>query len=241
MSKIVVIPNNKEFIEKYNNTDIDLLIGIDLARPLSINKDIHYMTDAGYFKQTGNRNFSYGSETIYYTNALIKVERQANRIIQYVHSTSKITSGGQTTYKINGSEYTRWGEIYSDNRIVWNSWEVAYKPYTRTIRACNWGPGVENPQEAPVRVFENTAGFIIHWDQKNDLNDRYPISADLYEYQKVCDFNPPLPITGPYVFGNLIGRFDVKIDSNKMQIRSNVNKGGRIIEMHETWFVPRNQ
>ena len=217
----------------------DLLIGIDLARPLSINKDIDIITDAGYYIQTGLRSFSYGGETIYYTNGLIKVEKQANRLIQYVHSTSKITSGGQTTYKINGCEYVRWGAIYPDRPIpVWNSWEVSHKPYTKTIRACNFGTGVDGDG---VRVFENTGGFIIHWDQIYQPDDRYPVTAELYEYTTVCEFNPPLPITGPYVYGNLIGRFDIKIEAEKMQIRSNVSKGGRIIHMHETWFVPRNQ
>lgn len=218
----------------------DSLMGVDLARPQSINKDINKIVDPGYYKQTGHRSFSYGGETVYYTNALIKVEKQANRVIQHVYGTFKVTVDNQTTYKVNGTEYTRWGatSVYTDTP-TWNAWAIVHKPYTKTIRACNFGPGVDT-NEDNIRVYENTAGFIIHWDQKNNLNDRYPISADLYEYQRVCDFNPPLPITGPYVFGNLIGRFDIKIDSDKMQIRSNVNKGGRIIQMHETWFVPRD-
>ena len=212
----------------------DLLIGIDLARPLSVNKDINQMRDPGYFKQTGPRHFSYGGETIYYTNALIKVEKQSNRVIQHVYATSKVTSNGNTTYKINGSEYTRWGT--SENN--WGAWHVAHKPYTKTTRVQSLGTGVD---AGSVVVYENTAGFIIHWDQYAQDKDKYPISADLYEYATVCTFNPPLPIKGPYVFGNLIGRMDIKITSDKMQIRSNVSKGGRIIEMHETYFVPRNQ
>lgn len=212
----------------------DLLIGIDLARPLSVNKDINQMRDPGYFKQTGSRHFSYGGETIYYTNALIKVEKQSNRVIQHVYATSKVTSNGNTTYKINGSEYTRWGT--SENN--WGAWHVAHKPYTKTTRVKSLGTGVD---AGSVVVYENTAGFIIHWDQYAQDKDKYPISADLYEFATVCTFNPPLPIKGPYVFGNLIGRMDIKITSDKMQIRSNVSKGGRIIEMHETYFVPRNQ
>ena len=216
----------------------DLLIGVDLARPKSINKNINDMTDAGYFIQTGVRSFSYGGENINYTNALIKVEKQSNRVIQHVCATDKFTSGGQTIYKINGRRYTRWGATSVVNPPTWNAWEVEHKPYTRTIRACNLGPGVD---EGSIEVFENTSGFIIHWDQHNAPDDRYPVSSELYEYINVCEFKPPLPITGPYVFGNLIGRFDIKIEAHRMQIRSNVNKGGRIIEMHETWFVPRNQ
>lgn len=212
----------------------DLLKGVDLAQPKSVNQDINTLRDAGYYLQTGNRHFSYGGETIYYTNALIRVEKQSNRVIQHVYATSKVTSNGTTTYKINGSEYTRWGTSATD----WKAWHVAHKPYTKTVRACHWGPGVDS---GSVVVYENTAGFIIHWDQTKQDDDRYPISADLYEYAKVCDFEPPLPIKGPYVFGNLIGRCDFRISSGKMEIRSNVSKGGRIIEMHETFFVPRNQ
>lgn len=212
----------------------DLLIGVDLARPQSINKNLNEMVNAGYFKQTGHRHFSYGGETIYYTNALIKVEKQANRVIQHVYATSPVTSGGKTTYKVNGCEYTRWGSSTTN----WGAWHCAHKPYTKTTRAKNWGPGVDSNS---VVVYENTAGFIIHWDQYKQDNDKYPISANLYEYAKVCEFNPPLPIKGPYVFGNLIGRMDIRITSSKMEIRSNVSKGGRIIGMHETYFVPRNQ
>ena len=227
------VPTSKAVWNALSNYK-DLLIGVDLARPLSVNKDINQMRDAGYFKQTGARHFSYGGETIHYKNALIKVEKQSNRVIQHVYATSKVTSNGQTTYKINGSEYTRWGT--SENN--WGAWHVAHKPYTKTTRVNSLGTGVDTNS---VVVYENTAGFIIHWDQHAQEKDKYPISANLYEYATVCTFQPPLPIKGPYVFGNLIGRMDVKITSDKMQIRSNVSKGGRIIEMHETYFVPRNQ
>ena len=213
----------------------ELLIGIDLARPKSINKDINQLRDAGYYLQTGNRHFSYGGESINYTNALIKVEKQSNRVIQHVYATSKVkTSNGTYDYKINGSEYTRWGTSEAD----WKAWHVAHKPYTKTVRACKWGAGVDT---GSVVVYENTAGFIIHWDQTKQADDRYPVSAPLYEYAKVCEFEPPLPIKGPYVFGNLIGRCDFRISSSKMEIRSNVSPNGRIIGMHETFFVPRNQ
>lgn len=212
----------------------DLLIGIDLARPQSINEDINQMTNPGYYKQIGLRHFSYGGETIYYTNALIKVEKQSNRIIQHVYATEKMTIDGKTTYSINGCEYTRWGMSETN----WGAWHVSHKPYTKTTRVSSLGVGVD---EDSIAVYENTAGFIIHWDQHEQERDKYVVSTDLYEYTDVCRFDPPLPIKGPYVFGNLIGRMDIKITSDKMQIRSNVSKGGRIIEMHETYFVPRNQ
>ena len=227
------IPTAKAVWEAIKNYD-NLFYGVSLAKPINIDENINNLINPGYYLQTGTRYFSYGGEAIYYTNALIKIEKQSNRIVQHVYATSKITTNETTTYKINGAEYTRWGTGTED----WKPWHVIHKPYTKTTRVCNLGNGVD---EGAITLYENTAGFIIHWDQYAQEQDKYPISAKLYEYTTVCEFSPALPITGPYVIANLIGRFDVKITSNKMQIRSTVNPGGRIIEMHETWFVPRNQ
>lgn len=211
----------------------DLFTGRSWDMPKSINQNIDTMRIPGYYLQTGSRYFSYGGEKIYYTNALIRVEKQSNRVIQHVYSTSKVTSGNNTTWKINGCEYRRWGTSETN----WMSWNIVHKPYTLTSRAVNEGKGVD---KGSVKVYENTAGFIIRWNQYAQANDRYPVSGKLYEYVTVCEFSPALPISGSYVIANLIGRFDVKITNDKMQIRSNVQPGGRIIEMHESWFIPRN-
>ena len=212
----------------------DLFVGRSWDSPKKIDENIDNMRTPGYFLQTGSRYFSYGGEKIYYTNALIRVEKQSNRVIQHVYATSRVTNGSDTTWKINGSEYRRWGVTETD----WKSWHAVHIPYRLTSRAINEGKGVD---KGSVKVFENTAGYIIHWDQYSQEKDKYPISAPLYEYTTVCEFSPALPITGPYVFGNLIGRMDIKITSDKMQIRSTVQPSGRIIEMHESYFVPRNQ
>ena len=211
----------------------DLFVGRSWDSPKKIDENIDNMRTPGYFLQTGSRYFSYGGEKIYYTNALIRVERQSNRVIQHVYSTSKVSNGSDTTWKINGCEYTRWGTSETD----WKSWHAAHVPYRLTSRAVNEGKGVD---KGSVQVFENTAGFKIVWRQYAQENNRYPVSAPLYEYTDVCQFSPALPISGSYVIANLIGRFDVRITSNKMQIRSTVDKGGRIIEMDECWFIPRN-
>ena len=213
----------------------DLLTGVALDKPKNTTLTIDKLTTPGYYKEKKVYHFNYGGEKIYYANGLIKVEQQGNRTIQHVYATTKIkTNDGEYVYKINGAEYTRWGTSSTN----WRAWHCAHKPYTRTTRACRLGAGVD---DGSVVVYENTAGFIIHWDQRLQEQDRYPITAELYEYAKVCEFEPPLPIKGPYVIGNLIGRCDFKITSNKFEIRSNVPKGGRIIGMHETFFVPRNQ
>lgn len=212
----------------------DLFVGRSWDSPKKIDENINNMRTPGYFLQTGSRSFSYGGEKIYYTNALIRVEKQSNRVIQHVYATSKVSNGIDTTWKINGCEYTRWGSSETD----WKPWHAAHVPYRLTSRAINEGKGVD---KGAVKVYENTAGFLITWDQFSQEKDKYPVTAPLYEYNTVCEFSPALPIKNNYVFGNLIGRMDVKISSNKMQIRSTVQPGGRIIEVHESYFVPRNQ
>ena len=202
--------------------------------PKKIDENIDNMRTPGYFLQTGSRYFSYGGEKIYYTNALIRVEKQSNRVIQHVYATTRVSNGIDSTYKINGAEYTRIGTSETD----WKPWHAVHVPYRLTSRAINEGKGVD---KGAVKVYENTAGFLITWDQFSQEKDKYPVTAPLYEYNTVCEFSPALPIKNNYVFGNLIGRMDVKISSNKMQIRSTVQPGGRIIEVHESYFVPRNQ
>lgn len=223
----------------------DLLVGVSYKTPQSYKSGINSLTTAGYYimdhDKTKPKSFSYGGETIYYTNALVTVKKQSNRVIQHVCASTKVTSSTNAnnyTYKINGSEYTRYGSYNSDGETTWKPWHLAHKPYTKTSRARI--VDTVNVDNNSVIVYENTAGFIIQWKQTRD-NKKYPVTAPLYEYKDICEFSPALPITGPYVFGNLIGRMDIRITPTKMQIRSNVAPGGRIIGMEETYFVPRNQ
>ena len=201
---------------------------------------INDLIEPGYYIEEENNNdrtFIYAGETIPYMNGIIVVERQSNRIIQHVYATEEVTVNNTRTWKLNGTEYRRWG-IYENNSTRWQKWHLTHKPYTRISRISGLGPGVNN---GSVEIYENTAGYIIKWNQNNSNQDEYPISAQVYQYADVCTFYPHLPIQEPYVFGNLIGRFDIKITKDKMQIRSNVPQGGRIIEMHETYFIPRNE
>ena len=223
----------------------DLLVGVDLSMPQSYTGSINGLTTAGYYIMNHNKSkpkyFSYGGETIYYTNALVTVKKQSNRVIQHVCATTKVTSSSNAsnyTYKINGTEYTRYGSYNASGETTWKPWHLTHKPYSKTSRVHTLGQGVDS---GSVVVYENTEGFIIRWKQSNPNQQRYPVHASLYEYADVCTFSPALPINGPYVFGNLIGRMDIRITPNKMQIRSNVAPGGRIIGMDETYFIPRNQ
>lgn len=206
---------------------------VDLAKPKEVDARIDNMITPGYYRQTGYYNFKYGGETIFYKDALVKVEKQFNgegyRMIQHVYATSKITVNGQSAWKLNGSEYTRWGTSKTD----WKAWHVAHKPYTKSIRVTNFRKNVE---EGSVEMYENTAGFIIHWNQS-----RYNVYANQYEYTPVCHFEPALPISGQYVFGNVVGKLDIRITSGRMDIRTTVPPGGYITGVNETFFVPRNQ
>lgn len=223
----------------------DILVGVDLKKPQTYTGSINNLTTAGYYIMAHNKNspqsFSYGGERIWYTNALVTIKTQVNRIIQHVCATNKISSASNTnnfTYKLNGCEYTRHGWYDANGNIEWMPWHMYHKPYSKTARVKTLGKNVDNNS---VVVYENTAGFIIQWKQTNSNERSYNVHAPLYQYTDVCTFEPYLPITGQYVFGNLIGRMDVKITNDKMQIRTNVAPGGRITGMDIQYFVPRNQ
>lgn len=231
------IPTSKavwDALSSYKN----LLVGVDLSAPKSSSQDIDTLKDAGYYimEHDTPKYFTYGGNIIYYKNALVKVQKQSNRVIQNVYTTEKIElSNNEITYKINGAEYRRYGTPNENEEIVWRPWHVMHIPYAKTSRAQN----LINVDS--IEVYENTAGYIIRWKQENDQQNSYVVNTPLYEYTDLCTFNPALPITGPYIFSNLIGRMDVKITADKMQIRSNIAPGGRIIQVNETYFVPRNQ
>lgn len=218
-------------IENYDN----LFIGVSLDKPKVTSSDIDNIKTPGYYKSNNptRKTFNYGNQSIYYDQGLIKVEKADDRIIQHVHATELASSGNNSYYKLNGCEYRRY---YANGE--WKEWHVAHIPYRSIAPISHSGPGIDNNS---IQIFENTAGFIFHWDQNATDDDRYNIQAPLYEYAEICTFSQELPIRGPYVFSNLIGRMDIKITSTGMYIRSNVQPGGRIIEMHETYFVPRNR
>ncbi|MBO5476300.1 MAG: hypothetical protein J6A15_00915 [Clostridia bacterium] len=212
----------------------DLLVGVDLSMPKSYKQSIDTLDTAGYYildhDDTAPKYFIYGGSTIYYTNGLATIKTQSDYIIQEIQTTKKENG----TYKISGAKYIRRGKKKTDNPITWEPWHALFIPKTETSRPQN----LKNVDS--IKVFENTNGFIIQWTQTNGNQNSYSVSAPLYEYTNLCEFNPPLPISGPYIFSNLIGRMDIKITADKMQIRSNIAPGGRIVEVNETFFVPRD-
>lgn len=237
------IPTAKVVFDTISNNDE--LIGIDLSKPKNYQGEIDKLTLPGYYIMGDNidtsKTFNYGGESISYTNGLVTVKTQTNRIIQHICTTSKVLSANNSneyTYKINGSEYTRYGTYNDNETVTWRPWHLVHKPYSKTTRVASLG---QNIDDNSIEVYENTAGFIIKWQQNNDNQNRYFVHAPLYTYVDMCTFNPSLPISGPYVFSNLIGRMDVKITPTKMQIRSNIAPNGYIDNIDETYFVPRNQ
>ena len=123
------IPTTKavwDAIESYEG----LLEDVSLAKPKPTNTPLKDLREPGYYLYKRNDHFSYGGESINCKNALIEVKRdyvytdegkvvKSNRTIQHVYATSKITTSDGTVYKINGSEYTRWGTSSSD----WKAWQ----------------------------------------------------------------------------------------------------------------------
>lgn len=237
------IPTGKAVWNALSNYK-NLLQGVSLAMPQSYTGNINNLITPGYYYMnhdiTKAKSFAYGGENIYYTNGLVTVQKQSNRIIQHVCTTTKILASNNAnnyTYKINGSEYKRYGKYDANGKMDWHPWHLAYKPYTKTSRVKKTFTNVDTDS---VTVLENTQGFIIKWKQTG-TDEQYKVHQSLYEYADVCEFSPALPIANFYVFGNLIGRMDIRITPTKMQIRSNVAPGGRIIGMDVTFFVPRNQ
>lgn len=222
------VPTAKAVWDAIENYD-DLFIGVSLDKPKSTSANIDDIKTPGFYKSNNpsQKTFIYFNQAICYNQGLIKVVKVGDRVIQHVYATES------SSLKLNGCEYTRY---YANG--VWNEWHAAHIPYKSIAPIRSTGPGIDNNS---IQIFENTAGFIFHWDQNATSDDRYTITAPLYEYTEICTFSEELPIRGPYVFGNLIGRMDIKITSTGMYIRSTVQPGGRIIEMHETYFVPRNR
>lgn len=241
------IPTSKAVWDALTSYE-DILSGVSLAKPKLTTANIENITEPGYYRQNSKtaKYFNYAGKMINYNQGLIKVEVADNRVIQHVYATEKVQSGNSTYYKLNGCEYRRYGvgEVATNAEgntmnINWNvsPWHAVHIPYRSISPIKHSGPGIDNDS---IVVFENTAGFIFHWDQNATDDDRYNVHAPLYEYAEICTFGEELPIRGPYVFSNLIGRMDIKITSTGMYIRSNVQPGGHIIEVHETFFVPRN-
>ena len=131
-------------------------------------------------------------------------------------------------FKLNGKKYLR---IFDGE---WSKPSLIYTP-NMSIE-----PYYENPIDGiRITITETTAGFIFNWKQENNDDNSYKVQKDFYEYETLCTFTD-LPIgDNPYIFGNLIGKMDVRITKNDMSIRSTLSKDSKIKNVNETFFVPR--
>lgn len=221
------------------------IAGMDFVNPKELPGNVNNLDELiepGYFvfnKTDTPLKISYGNRQIPYNNGLISNKIQGNRLIQQVYTTKETTNSGTTTYRLTGSIYQRI-IVIEDGAITSQSgewdWECIHINH-EDIASYTATPSSTAVKQ--VKIDESTAGFTITWSQVNNEDWSYEIQKDLYEYADVCTFNPNLPIKGTYIFGNLIGKIDVRITSDKMQVRSTLPKGNKVYDVNTSFFVPR--
>ncbi len=135
-------------------------------------------------------------------------------------------------YKLNGKKFLR---TYRNE--TWSNLSLVHTPQSSIDVRYNNEQDVRD--KISIKLTETTAGFIFNWQHNNDDNDSYTIKKDFYEYETIGTFLD-IPIgDNPYIFGNLIGKVDVKIDKNSMAVRSTLSKGSKVKNVNMTLFVPR--
>ena len=206
---------------------------LNLNEPTESDDNIDDLIDAGFYIYKSETEEVISTNN-YLNNALIFVLKEDTRVIQHVYPTKKIykENSDEFAYKLNGSQYTRFGVTTNEN-TEWSMFGISFKPYTetnlvKTIKA----------KDANIKVYENTSGFTIEWKQLNTKQSYEIVADELYAYETICEFND-LPIKGNFLFGNLIGKCDIRISSSKMEIRSTLNTGNIIKNIHQCFFVPR--
>ena len=211
---------NSNFTDaKFNNK----LLQKSAIYPKDIASSPNSITTVGYYRLTGTGNITYGNEVFSYHNAFLKVTYNGTRYIQLLQLA-------------NSEEYERVRYKKSDGNWAWGYWHLHYKPYTENASVVKKADS-SNDEYKNIHVYETTAGYIIRWKR----DSKFYLQINQYEYDKICSFSPALNISGPFVFGNLIGKSDVRINTNGMWIRSTDKKGQYISGINETFFIPRKQ
>ena len=181
--------------------------------------DIDALTTPGYYSYATKPVLKYGLNDI--KCGIVTVKKiNDNSIVQYIESTDPVSGN------LDGNIYTRLlnGSNWSELEVVKRN-NIEEKEYT------------VDETDTKVVVKENTAGYTITWIQTSE-NKTYTVTADLYEYAHLCNFEEQLLID-EYIFGNLIGKMDVRITSTGMQVRSTLAPNNVIKNVHETYFIPR--
>lgn len=178
------------------------------------------ITTIGYYRLTGTGNITYGNQSYSYHNAFLRVTYNGSRYIQLIQLNNSV-------------EFMRTRYKKTDGTWAWSYWHMHYMPYTENASVVK--KASDNNEYQNISVYETTAGYIIRWKRSGN----FTLTVSQYNYDKICGFSPALNITGPFIFGNLVGKSDVRITSTEMQIRSTDQKGQYISGINETFFVPR--
>lgn len=220
--------------------------GHSFKHPQETTETINNIIEPGYYLFEGEGGtFTCAPYVVNYTNGLIRVEKQDNHLIQYVHATSLTNNG----YQIDGREYIRHGYLTNNNMddtiTNWDTWRVHYFPYQQKDDLLD--KKGENVDDGAFHIYESTSGYVFEWKQKS-TNAKYILPMDQYIYEDVYILNKELPIQQPMIFSNFIGHIDIKIineanqDGNivtKIKVRSSNNKGEYVIGVDNAYFVPR--
>lgn len=212
--------------------------GHSITNPKSTTTLVDKLIQPGYYKyhdESKKPTIKCSPDVIAYSEALIKVEKQSNHLIQHLYATS-ITSNQK--YKIDGRIFVRHGYTSTKNGVTtpyWEKWYVSHIPWrerpdliTSTSRNVNSGS---------FKIYECTPGYVFKWKQ-GGTDDQYTLEAKMYNYHNICNFKE-LPIINGFTVGNLIGHSDIRIMNNCFKIRS-INKQGEIISgVDVSYFVPR--
>lgn len=197
-----------------------------IIRNLTFNNEINenlYNLPAGYYKiETDEANtINIPPNDVFYKNGLLEIKQINDEKIYHLYATSNINN----THKLNGQEYIKYGD--SD----WRIYKIPQKERVDLLKDAG-----KNVDKNSLTIYENTSGYIFNWKQNNN---RFELPVDQNTWTSIYKYKN-LPITGEYIFGNLIGHCDIKITGNEMFIRSIDKKGENIEGVNTTFFVPRN-
>lgn len=223
---------DRQIEENYNPNNIDF------SSPKRTNTtSINDLIEPGYYQYDLNTELPYfEDDKIYCKDAIITVEGQPDgTILQYIYPTNperQDDKSDEYVYKLNGKKFLR---IYKNGN--WSSLSLVYTPQS-TIET-SYANNEDVTNGINITITETTAGFTFNWQHTNNDDDSYIIKKEFYEYETLCIF-PSIPIgRNPYIFGNLIGKVDVKIDKNSMSVRSTLSNGSKVKNVNTTLFVPR--
>lgn len=208
---------------------------IDLTSPKSVENDIDSLKTPGYYtydkEEDVTLNYN-GTPSVHCKDALITVEAQSDgNVIQYILATTP--SGNLDEYKITGEKYVR---VFDGEE--WSPLSLIYTPQkNRSVSPTEALMDKDGNTTGNITMTETTAGFTFNWHQYGE--GTYTIQSDLYEYEKIGGFES-IPIGNtPFIFGNLIGKIDIKIDAQGIFVRSTLPSGSVVKNVNTTFFIPR--